>query len=273
MTLGVIGVIGRGRAARSLVPLLELAGHAPGWWWSRGDPGRLGELPPADVILLAVSDGAIQAVASELAARPSATTETWLHLSGSLPGELCRVDGDRPAAAGCLHPLQALPGTPVPRSHLAGATAGLDGDPAAVDVARTLALALGMTPRTLAPGSKALYHAAAVTVAGHATALFAQGMQMLVACGFEPDEARAALQPLMAGAVANLADGAPQDVITGPLARGDHGTLARHLEALDALAPDLGATYRRLAATAVELSRDQLDQASVEAIRRALAAR
>ena len=264
-----LGIVGRGRAARSLVPLLEQAGHPAAWWWGRSDGGHADALPPADVILLAVSDSAIAAVAAALSSRTSAASEVWLHLSGSLPGARCRVAPSLPRAAGCMHPLQALPGTPVPPSHLAGATAGLDGDPEALAVGRRIALALGMVPRPLPPGSKALYHAAAVTVAGHATALFAQAMAMLAACGFAADDARAALRPLMAGAVHNLRDGAPAEVVTGPLARGDAETVGRHLAALDALDPRLAETYRRLAETALALSSGQLEP---EAVARAAAA-
>ncbi|MGM0574658.1 MAG: DUF2520 domain-containing protein [Myxococcota bacterium] len=261
-----LGLLGRGRAARTLAPRLETEGLAPAWWWSRGDDGDVEDLPTVDVILLAVPDGAIEEAAAALARRPGAGEEVWLHLSGSRPGGVCRVDETRPGAAGCLHPLQALPGHEVPRSHLAGATAGLDGEPEAVAAAEEIARALGLVPRRLADGTKPLYHAAAVTVAGHATALFAQSLRMLEACGFDAAAGRDALLPLLRGAVNNLGRGLPGEVITGPIARGDADTVARHLARLDALDAHLAETYRRLARTALDLSRPALTEEAARAV-------
>lgn len=262
--------MGRGRAARTLVPHLVDAGHEIAWQRDETDAHEPG-LGPVDVVLLMVTDSAIEAAARGLADRPSAADEIWLHLSGSRPGSVCRVSEAVPAAAGCLHPLQALPGTEVPRSHLEGATAGIDGDPEACAAAERLARELGMVPRRLAPSDKVRYHAAAVHVAGHATALVAQAMRILGACGFDPDQARGALLPLVEGAIGNLREGAPEDVITGPAARGDEITIARHLAALDALDPHVAATYRLLAQSALDLSRQSLGPESAGRLRALLA--
>jgi predicted short-subunit dehydrogenase-like oxidoreductase (DUF2520 family) len=109
-------------------------------------------------------------------------------------------------------------------------------------------------------------------VAGHTTALFAQAERMLGACGFAEEEARAALRPLLAGAVANLAARPPEAAITGPMARGDHATVAAHLAALDALEPALATTYRALAVEALALSRRGLAPEAALALAALLAA-
>ncbi len=261
-----VGLVGRGRAGQSLAVLLERAGLTPSWHWSRGDALDPLDLPEVDVVWFVVADAAIEAAATRLAARPSASREVWLHASGSRPGDVVRVDARVPGAAGALHPLQALPGPLVPPDHLAGATAGLDGDPRALAMAEHIAQRLGMVPRRLAPGTKPLYHAAAVSVAGHATALFAQAVTMLEACGLTRPEARDALLPLARGALVNLAAGLPEAVVTGPIARGDVETVAGHLTRLDALDPHLAATYRALATTALALSRPALDPARAAAL-------
>lgn len=265
-------LVGKGRAGTSLEHALTLAGAAPDLWWSRRDGGDIAELPAADVVVLAVADDAIAAVAGGLALRPSASEEVWLHLSGALPADILRVAEGTPRAVGGLHVLQALDGSPIGLDHLTGVTAGLDGDEEAMAVAESLAQRLTMVPRRLVPGTKALYHAAAVSVAGHATALFAQAQAMLAACGLDEAAAREMLRPLIAGAVRNLVEGAPAEVVTGPIARGDAGIVERHLDALTALeSSELKATYRLLAATALELSAPGLASDRVDAIRRLLA--
>ena len=146
--------------------------------------------------------------------------------------------------------------------HLRGVTAAIDGEPAGTEAATRIALALGMIPRALPPGTKPLYHAAAVTVCGHVTALFAQAQAMLAQCGFDEAASRAALQPLLKGTVANLAHGNPAEVATGPATRGDSATIRSHLEALEALDPHLAATYRRLTETARQLAADRSESVS-----------
>jgi predicted short-subunit dehydrogenase-like oxidoreductase (DUF2520 family) len=166
---------------------------------------------------------------------------------------------------GCLHPLVAL----APGSDPSGAVAGIEGEPEATAIAERLALEAGLRPHSI-PADRALYHAAAVSVAGHATALFAQATSMLEGAGFDPETARLALQPLFLSAARNLARGAPAEVITGPVGRGDVTTIERHLAALAALGPDVNAVYRALARTAVELAATRLEPATRLAILRAL---
>ncbi len=260
-----LGIVGRGRAARSLVPELEALGHEVVWWWSRGEPGGLDALGPVDVILLAVSDDAVSIAARGLAERACAVKEVWLHLSGSRPASDARVTPSRPRAVGCLHPLQSLPGTPLPPEHLEGVVAALDGDPEAIAIAREIAGSLGMLPAPIDSRHKALYHAGAVSAAGHVVALLDEAITMLILAGFPRDRARAALLPLTRGALENLARLEDEAAaITGPISRGDAGTVRRHLEALEKAAPDQAASYRLLARAALRVSAPSL---SVEAAR------
>lgn len=259
-------VIGTGRAASALAPRWSAAGHRV-TLRSRTD-GPLSEAPACEVIVLAVPDGVIAEVARALATRPSAKDEVWLHLSGVHAAAVLRV-GAVPRAVGCLHPLVAL----APGADPTGAMAGIEGEDEATTIASALARDAGLVPHPI-PAERALYHAAAVTVAGHATALFSQAMSLLEAAGFSRDAARRALQPLLSSAAANLARGMPEDVITGPITRGDATTVTRHLDAL----AELGdahrlETYRALARTALALSATRLDDDTINRLRQAIEAR
>ena len=231
--------------------------HEIAFWRSRKD-GHLSETPPCEVLVLAVPDSAIADVARALSTRPSASRETWLHLSGVTPIASLRVSDTLPRAVGGLHPLVAL----APGATLAGAIAGVEGeDPATLGLVEALARDLTLRPVALdhtAPHARALYHAAAVSVAGHATALFAQAMSMMQAAGFSPVLAREALQPLLLSAATNLGQAAPEAAITGPITRGDISTVEAHLDGLakahDHVAPHALETYRLLARTALDLS-------------------
>jgi predicted short-subunit dehydrogenase-like oxidoreductase (DUF2520 family) len=265
-----LGVVGAGRAAKALVPRWLEAGHRVAWQYRRADGLGIAALPLVDVVVVAVSDDALPSMASWLATRPSARDEIWLHLSGSIAGAILRADADVPRAAGCLHPLVALAG----REDLQplSAFAGLDGDSEAVAAAQVLAKAAGLWPRPVDPAHKALYHAAAVTVAGHVTALFAQAVTLMRHAGLDADEARRALQPLLRSAADNLSTMAPAAAITGPAARGDASTITRHLQAMaDAdVDPAIMAVYRLLGGQALALSAPTLSAAAREALREAL---
>ena len=258
-----VGIVGRGRVARSIVPLLRNSGHHIIWQWTHRDTQPASELDAVDVILLAVPDDAIGNAAAQMAERPHGNDEVWLHFSGCQPGQRARIDAQMPRAAGCLHPLQALSGTPTSGQLLRGATTAIDGDPEAIRVAMRLAQDWGLNARIINPQDKPLYHAAAVSVAGHATALVSQAVVMLTHCGFSDAEARAALIPLCEGALENLKTQDANVAITGPITRGDLGTLQAHLDTLQAFNPHLARTYLDLAFTALSLSERRLSGTQV----------
>lgn len=261
-----LGLLGTGQAARALGPRWQRSGHPLAFWRGRND-GPLTETPPADVLILAVPDSALPEVAAQLATRESAASETWLHLSGALPAGILRLGPTVPAHVGGLHPLVALAEGADP----SGATAGLEGDAVSLPIARRLAEAVGLVPLVLTdPDARALYHAAAVTVAGHATALFSQALRLMAHAGLDADAARRALQPLLLSAAKNLATLPPARALTGPTARGDASTIARHLAALTPLDPSLGATYRLLSREALTLAEDRLSPEQRAAVLEAL---
>lgn len=265
-----IMVVGRGRVGTALVALLVADGQPPCHWWSRRDGSSADTLPPADLILLAVADTAIDPVAASLASRPNAANEVWLHCSGARPASVLRQTPTVPAAVGCIHPLHAVDGGPVARGYFSGSTAGIDGEPRATRVATLLAELFEMRPVALTADTKPLYHAAAVMVAGHAMALFAHAQAMLSHCDLTELETRGMLQPLMAGAVANLSGSTAATAITGPSVRGDVDVVAAHLDAVATHEPNSLALYRCLATKAVELSQDSLAPSAVSELTRIL---
>lgn len=261
-----LGVIGRGQAARALVPRWVAAGIELAFWHTRKD-GPLESTPPADVLVLAVSDSALREVATTLATRPQARHETWLHLSGVHPAAILRVSDSMPEHVGGMHPLVALAEGADPT----GATAGIEGDNTSLPIAENLARAVGLNPIVLTDArARALYHAAAVSVAGHVTALFSQALAMMKAAGLAPDAAQRALQPLLLSAARNLASLAPAQALTGPSVRGDAATITTHLAALSALPLDIAATYRLLSHEALTLAAPRLSDANIAAIAKAL---
>ena len=271
-----IAVIGAGRAGGALAAALTVAGHPVIAIASR-DPGRaallaarvgarpaptpLAAILAADLTFLTVPDAAVVGVAASVAAGGTALSGHGVaHCSASLGLEALaalRVTG---ATIGCLHPFQALAGVES-APLLRGALMAIEADLALRAPLRSLADDLGGRPIELTPGTRALYHAAAVLAGNAPLALLSAGTELLVAGGLEPDIAEQALIGLMEGALANARRVGPRAALTGPVVRGDTATVAAHLEALEAR-PDAAALYRALSLELLRLAgaagRDEL---------------
>lgn len=200
-----------------------------------------GACAEAEVVLLCVPDGEIAAAAVTVAA-----AAPRLRLIGHTSGatELAALAAARGggAAAFSIHPLQTIPDGGAP---LAGSPAAIEGSgPEAAAFARELAAALGMQPFELPAGSRAAYHAAAAIASNFLVTLEESAAGLLAAAGIE--DGRELLAPLVLRSAANWAEGGAA-ALTGPIARGDEATVARHLDAITRAAPELEPLYRELA--------------------------
>jgi predicted short-subunit dehydrogenase-like oxidoreductase (DUF2520 family) len=84
--------------------------------------------------------------------------------------------------------------------------------------------------------------------------------------GLDRPTAAAMVRPLVETTWRNLAGRLPEDVLTGPIARGDLGTVTRHTEALTAHLPHLLPVYTALSTEAVRVAvrGGQLDPSAAE---------
>jgi predicted short-subunit dehydrogenase-like oxidoreductase (DUF2520 family) len=212
-----VRIIGPGRAGRSLARALDETG-----WTVLPLLGRHDDVHAAasgtDLLVLAVPDDTLAAVAR--AVRPVASTPV-LHLAGSLgPDVLCPH-----VRRGALHPLVALPEPETGAARLrSGITFAVAGDPAATE----LAAVFGGTAVHVDDDARAAYHAAASVAANHVVALLGHVERIARAAGLSLD----AFLPLARAAVEDAGRLGPLRALTGPAARGDWQTLARHLDAV-----------------------------------------
>jgi predicted short-subunit dehydrogenase-like oxidoreductase (DUF2520 family) len=182
----------------------------------------------AELVLLCVPDRAIAEVARSIEPGP------WIaHTSGATPLDALDPHTRRFG----LHPLQTF----VPE----GGAAQLDGSYGAVtaetDEGRkrgfALAEALGLEPFVLADEARPLYHAGAAIASNYLVTLHAVASQLFEEAGAPPE----ALVPLMRRTIENGFE------LTGPIARGDWGTVNAHREAIRRVRPELEPVYEVLA--------------------------
>lgn len=201
----------------------------------------------ADVVLLATPDAALPFVARALAqfGGRECRGKIILHTSGALDRSVLAPLARRGAATGSLHPMQTFSGRATP--HLQGVIFTIEGDRKARRAAQSLARALGGVPVPIAGSSKPAYHAAGVLVAGHALALVEAAVQTLLRIGFSRRRALQTLLPLIRQMLDNFERIGPRASWTGPLARGDDATVARHVRALRRYPPEFQRAYAALA--------------------------
>ena len=239
---------GPGRAGRSLFLRARAAGHHVAGVVGR-DPARTAEaaaaldapaiswgdpLPPADLLVIAVRDDAIGEAAASLAGG-AVEVRAAVHLSGLTPvSTLEPLAGI--CAIGSLHPLQTLPDPEVGAARLEGAWMAVtsEDDLLADDLFR-FARSLGARPFELPDDAKALYHAAAAAAANYPLAALAMSRRLIEAAAV-PFEAAG---PLVEAVVGNAFAMGPEAALTGPIARGDVGTVAAQRSAVEQAAPDL----------------------------------
>lgn len=259
-----VGIIGPGRAGVGLAVALRRAGvRVLGVHGRRRHPMprgvalTVGGLAPwlrqADVVLLAVRDDALPGVVGDLAGHRWRRGQCVLHLSGALPCGVLAPLRRRGASIGSLHPLMTVAADPRrAAARFRGATFAVEGDPAAVRRSRALARSLGGVPVAVRAGTRASYHAGAVFASNYVVTMLDAAERLLAQAGFTRAQARRALRPLALASVTNAVASGPAAALTGPIARGDAATVARHL---DALPPALRPLYRAAGEAALTLAR------------------
>jgi predicted short-subunit dehydrogenase-like oxidoreductase (DUF2520 family) len=259
-----IGFVGAGRTATALATAMNAAGYRAAAVASRSGesatalarriPG-CSALPSSrevvelcDVVLLTVPDDAIAGVAAELPWREGQAT---VHCSGALSLEV--LDGARRQGAmvGGLHPYQTFPAGLDATEWLPGSTFAIE---AAGELARwleELVLRLGCRAVTVAEENRPLYHAAAVMSCGFVATLLDTAGGLWEAMGFSREEAAQAILPLAAGTLHGIKAQGTRAAATGPITRGDSGTIRKHIEALAERMPESLPLYRQTALSMV----------------------
>lgn len=271
--LGEIFVFGAGKVGRALAGAAGRAGLATtlraarrGW---PAAPLR------ADLVIIAVRDGDVARTAERLAEAAvvgrGRRVQAVVHCAGALGPETLQAVRGPQVAVGQMHPLLSF-ASPRRPPGLGGGLLLVRGEPRAVGRCRTLGRRLGMRAVQVEALDLALYHAAAVLVAGGSAALVAEGTALLERAGMPPRTAEWVLGPLLRSVAENVERLGLPAALTGPVRRGAPATVQAHLEALPADVGSSRALYLALARSqlAVATALGEAPPERLEQIRRAL---
>ena len=213
-------------------------------------------MPPAAVWLVATPDAHIALSAAALAADARLRAgDVVFHCSGALASDELRAARDAGAEVASIHPLKSFADAAAAARSFAGTYCVAEGSDAARDALLPAFAAIGARVSLIDAAAKPLYHAASVIVCNYLTALMEAGLQCYEQAGLPRATASAMMEPLVRETVDNVFALGTAGALTGPIARGDHGVVARQMAALEGFDARIAAVYRALGTIAVELAR------------------
>lgn len=256
-----IGIIGAGRVGAVLGLALQRAGHTITAVHAVSDASvaraeallpdaPIIEIPDilrrSEAVIFAVPDDVLESLVAGLAAAGHIQTGHLLvHTSGRYGTSVMTSVREHGAIPVAIHPAMTFSGLTLDADRLQNTAFGITADPVVAPIAEALVVEMGGIPVTIPENARPVYHAAMAHASNHLVTLTAQAQAMLESAGI--DQAPGLLGNLMTASLENALTNGDQ-ALTGPVSRGDTGTVAKHLETLQKLDdPDLYETYRAMA--------------------------
>jgi predicted short-subunit dehydrogenase-like oxidoreductase (DUF2520 family) len=220
----------------------------------------------ADFVFITTPDDAIGTVAAEVKWRPG---QGVVHCSGADSTEVLKPARDLGARVGAFHPLQTFASVKQAIDNIPGSTFALEAEEPLLATLKEIATALDGHWIELKASDKVVYHAAAVIACNYLVTLVKLATDLWQTFNVPRPEATRALMPLLRGTLNNLENVGIPNCLTGPIARGDTGTITKHLNALGKTAPYLISTYRELGLQTIPIAigKGRINQERAEELR------
>ena len=262
-----IGFIGAGIVGTALAVLLSQKGYEF-IGASRRDPKSAGKssriignlhlldsnqevADRADLTFVTTPDDAIANVVSQVKWTEG---RSIVHCSGADSLDILEPARKSGAFTGSFHPLQTFAGVKEAIENIPGSTFALEAEEPLLTTLKDMAKALGGRWIRLKAGDKVAYHAAAVFASNYLVTLVKMSTDLWKTFAIPADEATQALLPLIRGTLNNIEKIGIPHCLTGPIARGDTGTVKKHIKVLREKAPALLFPYKELGLQTVPIA-------------------
>jgi len=220
----------------------------------------------AELVFITTPDDAIAPVVSQIRWHKG---QSVVHCSGADSTDILQPARKSGAWVGVFHPLQTFASASQAIENMPGSTFTLEAEEPLLTTLKDMATALGGYWIELKASDKVIYHASAVIACNYLVTLVKLAADLWSTFDIPRHQATQALLPLIRGAIHNIDTvGIPQ-CLTGPIARGDTGTIRKHLDALHKVAPGLLATYRELGRQTIPiaLAKGRINQHQAEELK------
>ncbi len=172
--------------------------------------------------------------------------QSIVHCSGAHSIDIIESARQFGANTGCLHPLQTFASIEQAIENLPGSTFAIEAEEPLLTILKEMSTAMAGHWVILEANDKVLYHTAAVFACNYLITLMKLATDLWQDFGVSREQAIKALLPLLRGTLRNIENVGLPNCLTGPIARGDLGTIKKHLEALEKESPYLLSTYKQL---------------------------
>ncbi|UCH50532.1 MAG: DUF2520 domain-containing protein [Chloroflexota bacterium] len=205
----------------------------------------------AQLVFITTPDDTISKVAAEI---KWCNGQNVVHCSGAHSIDILEPARQLGANTGCFHPLQTFASVDQAIENIPGSTFAIEAQEPLSSTLKEMATALEGDWVILKAGDKVLYHAAAVFACNYLVTLVKLATDLWQTFEVPPAQATKALMPLLRGTLSNIENVGLPNCLTGPIARGDLGTINRHLESLEKQATPLLSIYKELAVQTIPIA-------------------
>ena len=208
----------------------------------------------ADLVFVTTPDDAIATVVSEIKWHPG---QSVVHCSGADSTDILEPARKSGAQVGAFHPLQTFASVKQAIDNIPGSTFAIEAEEPLLITLKDMAATLDGHWIELKASDKVIYHAAAVITCNYLVTLVKLATDLWQTFNVPPEQATKTLMPLLQGTLNNIDNvGIPQ-CLTGPVARGDTGTIKKHIKALVKVAPALLPAYCELGLQTIPIALDK----------------
>ena len=212
-------------------------------------------LHDADCILITTPDDLILSVCKDIARAPLIKGKYVFHMSGAGGLDLLEPAKKAGAAVASIHPLQSFSSIDNAIKNIPSSYFGITADAKAKKQAEAIVISLGGKPIYISAKQKPLYHAAACVASNYLVSLLNVVESIFQSIGISEKDAKKAYLPLIYGSLKNVELSGTVSALTGPIARGDSGTIQKHVYAISANLPQYASLYSSLGIVTVNLGR------------------
>ena len=219
----------------------------------------------AELVFITTPDDVIATVASNIRWHKG---QFVVHCSGAHSTDILKTAQEDGASTGCFHPLQTFASIEQAIENIPGSTFAIEAGTQLSTILKDIATAMSGDWVALQAGDKVLYHAAAVMACNYLVTLVKLATDLWSEFGSSPPQAVKALMPLLQGTLSNIESVGLPDCLTGPIARGDIGTIKKHIGALKEKSPSLLSSYKELGLQTIPIAvaKGKIDKEKAEAL-------
>lgn len=208
----------------------------------------------ADYLLITTPDDRIESVCSSIVSGSCVRGKKIFHMSGAGGLDLLASAARAGASVASIHPLQSFSSITGAIQNIPGSYFGVTAAPGSKKISVAIVRDLQGIPIPVTPAQKPLYHAAACMASNYLVTLMSVVERIYLSIGFSEKDAHKAYLPLVYGSLKNIDQLGCVKALTGPIARGDAGTIQKHVRALAGSSSDHASLYAELGKITIKLA-------------------